>query len=216
MGGPLRRVTEIRRTGRSRRRAVVYLDGEAWRTMPFAVVQRAGLRVGDDVDPEALARRTSESEAECARERALRLVTYRERSSAELRARLEEEGYAEAVVDATVSDLVRTGIVDDERFATALGHMLVGVRGYGRERARRELERRGVAAPTIEAVLDELAPLADEDDRASVVAQRIRRPSDDANRLAARLVRRGFSTRSALRAARRAVPDAPDENGNLL
>jgi SOS response regulatory protein OraA/RecX len=115
-----------------------------------------------------------------------------------------------------VTDLVRQGIVDDERFAAALGHMMVAVRGYGRERARRELERHGLAGPAIEAMLEDLAPLAGEDDRASAVARRIRRPSDDAERLAARLVRRGFSSQTALRAARRVARDASDSDENLL
>ncbi|MRR13280.1 hypothetical protein EG835_12685, partial [bacterium] len=74
-----------------------------------------------------------------ARERCLRLLSVRERTEAELLRRLHDDGYGEEVARETVSDLVRTGLVDDRRFAESMARSLIDFRRFGRARAYREL-----------------------------------------------------------------------------
>jgi regulatory protein len=169
-------------------------------------VRDLGLSAGDEIDPAAVDDAARELERPEARERALRLLGYRERSASELVDRLSEDGYPADIVEDTVAELVRTGLVDDERFAAVLARTLVTVRGYGRIRARRELARYGIAEDVAAAALEEAAPASDERERADAAARRMARPSDTADRLAARLVRRGFSPGIALDVARHHAP----------
>ena len=98
---------------------------------------------------------------------------------------------AQPWIDAIVSDLTGTGLVDDARFAEALLRRLEA-RGVAAARWRGELRARGVSAATIDAVLAASATVAaeaDVDPRRVAAARHarrrgfgpwVRRPVDDA------------------------------------
>lgn len=198
-----RTVTEIRVARPGSKRRDVYLDGELWRSMPLDVVRALSLEVGDVVPSEVLDRQRADTEPGLAQERALRLLAYKDRSLEQIAERLLEDGFSAAVAREVAEDLVERGLVDDERFARTLaaGHLR---RGIGRGRILRELEQKGVPAGVAQAVVDSLAPVDDEADRARAEAARIRRRGDSAEKLAARLARKGFGVGVAMRAARAA------------
>jgi regulatory protein len=202
----LRTITEIRGMRGSPRRTI-YLDGEVWRTVASPVLRELGLAPGAVVEPDDLDSRALSLEPTAARARAYRLLTYRDRSAAELTSKLLADGYPESVVSELVADLMRTGLVDDDRFAESLAASLISVRGFGRARALREMARKGIPDELAVKVLDELAPEHIEHDRARAAAERLVRPGDSVDRLAARLVRRGFSFTDALDAAVAALAD---------
>ncbi|MDQ3670873.1 MAG: recombination regulator RecX [Actinomycetota bacterium] len=100
---------------------------------------------------------------------ALRSLRHRDRSIAEVRERLAADGYAPEELDAAVETLVRTGLLDDARFA-ALRARSLSDRGAGDTRIHHELRRAGVPAELVD---DALASLEHESERArSVVARR--------------------------------------------
>jgi regulatory protein len=205
----LRTVTEIRGMRGSSRRTI-YLDDEAWRAIASPVLRQLGLALGDVIDPSDIDARALAVEPEEARARAYRLLAYRERSSTELADTLLADGYPSSVVSELTEDLVRSGLVDDERFARMLAHSLVSVRGLGRQRALREMARKGVPDDLAMRELDECAPIPDERTRALNAATRAVRSSDSVDRLTARLVRRGFSFGDARDAAESAISDRAD------
>jgi regulatory protein len=90
-------------------------------------------------------------------ETALRALRYRDRTTAELDARLAQRGVGEAEREQALETLERIGYVDDERFARSRAERLAE-RGSGDALIRDDLERRGVAAETVDAVLAGLAP----------------------------------------------------------
>ncbi len=98
-------------------------------------------------------------------ETALRALRFRDRSSAELAARLEQRGVGEAEREQALETLERVGYVDDERFARNRAEQLAA-RHAGDALIRHDLEQRGVAAEQVEAALD---GLADERGRAAAV-----------------------------------------------
>lgn len=204
-------VTDVRAHGKGSKQRTVSLDGEPWLTGPSDVLKELKIRQGISVDPEDLAARVHEVSPRVARDRALRLLAVRERSEAELVKRLLDDGYAEPVARDTVASLAGTGLVDDARFAESLARSLVCYRKFGRTRALREMTRRGLSDDDAREALDEIAPVEGETERAEQAARRLVRPNDTVARLAARLVRRGFSPGTAFRAARAAAPESPDE-----
>ena len=90
-------------------------------------------------------------------ETALRALRFRDRTTAELDARLEQRGVGEAERELALETLERIGYVDDVRFARSRAERLVE-RGSGDALIRDDLERRGVAAETVAAVLAGIAP----------------------------------------------------------
>lgn len=208
-GSPV--LTEIRTHGRGSKRRTLMVDGEPWRCVPAAVVRELALRAGDGLDLADIEERIAEIAPRTARERALRLLAARERTSAELRKRLLEDGYDEETSRATVERLVATGLVDDERFAQMMARSLIVGRGLGRGRALRELTRKGLDDEMAGAALDEYASSDGESHRALETARRLSRDGDTVQRLGARLARRGFTPGDALSAARQVLGNAGSE-----
>ena len=120
--------------------------------------------------------------SEDAVEQALRALRHRDRSAAELDARLERRGVGEAEREQTLETLERVGYVDDDRFARARAEQLAA-RGAGDALIRHDLEGRGLAAEHVEAALAALEP---ERDRAAEIAARRGRSLKTARYLASR------------------------------
>jgi regulatory protein len=115
-------------------------------------------------------------------ETALRALRFRDRTSAELDARLEQRGVDEVARAQALETLERIGYVDDERFARMRAEGLAE-RGSGDALIRDDLERRGVAAELIEAALAAIEP---ERERATQIVERRGRGVKTARYLAAR------------------------------
>ncbi len=90
-------------------------------------------------------------------ETALRALRHRDRSVAELDARLRERGVGEAARQEALETLERIGYLDDERFARTRAEQLAA-RASGDALIRHDLERRGIDAEVVAVALDSLAP----------------------------------------------------------
>jgi regulatory protein len=87
---------------------------------------------------------------------ALRILTRRDHSEAELRRKLQERGFGSGEVVAAVSRMQGLGYLDDRRFARQWAESAIrNGRGFG-PRIRLELLRRGVAEAVITDVLASL------------------------------------------------------------
>ena len=136
-------------------RVAVELDGDPWRTLPLEAVVRAGLVSGTELDRSRARTLARERRRLAALEVAVRSRGRRDRTRAELAARLTARGVGAAQRDETVAVLERAGLVDDARFAAGRAEALAA-RGYGNAAIRADLERRGVAADAIAAAVDDL------------------------------------------------------------
>ena len=115
-------------------------------------------------------------------ETALRALRFRDRSAAELSARLEQQGFDGTEQEEALATLERIGYVDDARFARARAEQLAE-RGSGDALIRDDLERRGLAADVVERALLCLEP---ERDRAERIAEQRGRTVKTARYLASR------------------------------
>jgi regulatory protein len=102
-------------------------------------------------------------------ETAIRALRHRDRSTAELDARLAKRGIDAEKREQALETLERVGYVDDERFARTRAEQLAA-RGSGDALIRHDLEQRGVAADVVEAALGSLEPERERAQR--LVAQR--------------------------------------------
>lgn len=140
----------------------------------------------------------AESELGRAQARALRLLTVRGRSEAELRRRLGQAGFDEHIVDETTAWCIRLGYLDDARFAKDWVEYRTLHSPSGRRRLVQELRQKGVDSQLITQTLDEDLP-RDLERRLCVEAalRRARRyshldPTIRGRRLSSFLQRRGF------------------------
>jgi regulatory protein len=99
---------------------------------------------------------------------ALRALRHRDRSVAEVERRLEARGLGEGERESVLETLVRTGVVDDRRYAESRAFSLAE-RGAGDELIRHELRGAGVEPDVVEEALATLAP---ERERAELVVAR--------------------------------------------
>ncbi len=178
-----------RRSGRFN----LYLDG----AFAFGVAESiaARLRVGTWLSDEAIAALKAEDELEQARERALRYLTPRPRSAAEVRRYLTKKGFSGTTIDKVLERLRAVGLVDDLAFARFWIDNRLRFRPRGRRGLWHELRQKGIDEATLEAALADY----DEMEAARRFAERewqrlasqpeaLRR-----RRLGERLARRGFT-----------------------
>jgi regulatory protein len=109
------------------------------------------------------------AEPRSAVETALRALRHRDLSARALDERLRERGFDEPERERALESVVRTGLLDDARFARSRARSLAA-RGAGDALVRHALAGAGVAADLVEEALSELEP--EPDRAAAIVAQR--------------------------------------------
>ena len=204
-----RRITALRLQKRNPRRVNVFLDGE----FAFGLnrIVAAWLRVGQELTEEKIAALQAEDAVETAYQRAVRFLSYRPRTRAEVRRNLEKHGTPPSVLEAVLERLQENGLLDDAAFARAWVENRLTFRPRGAGILRQELRQRGVPEEIIEAVLENSLP--DETDLAYRAGQkRLRRlrhlPRQEfRQKMGAYLARRGFSYDAASEAVRRLWED---------
>jgi regulatory protein len=87
-----------------------------------------------------------------ARETGVRLLARREHAVLELRHKLQQRGFAPAIIDTVLQQLIAEGLLSDHRYAEIYALSRVD-KGYGPWRIRRELSEHGVSEEIITAVL---------------------------------------------------------------
>lgn len=88
---------------------------------------------------------------------AYRYINSRERTVAEVRARLERAVLPEAEITAAIAELIEFGYVDDARYARVFTQDKRSLDAWGNERIERALRERGVDRAVIEEALAEEA-----------------------------------------------------------
>ena len=88
-------------------------------------------------------------------DRALKFLSYRSRSEAEVRAKLSQLGFPHKSVDATLERLRSLNLLNDEVFARGWAQGRAEGRGYGPLRIERELRQKGIAKSVVSQVIRE-------------------------------------------------------------
>lgn len=189
-------ITEI-----SRRKAkdeyAVYIDGEYAFEVDAEALFRFGLKAGEPIDAatEQAARRQSEQSR--AKSAALRFLSARPRTAAEVQGRLAKAGFAAEVVEDVVSWLQGLGYLDDEAFARGWVESRVRLKPMGALRLAQELRQKGVCRETVAQTLAGVTREQEVEWAFAVAAERLRRMKNVPKEVARRrlyglLERRGF------------------------
>ena len=132
------------------------MDGEFAVGAHEDVIARLGLAVGQTFDADRLAELVEAETVRKARERALRLINYRDRTSCEIRRRLIGSDFPEKAVEEVVDQLSRAGLLDDRKFSRDWVKSRTASKPMGKLRLTHELRSRGVEPKLVEEALESL------------------------------------------------------------
>jgi regulatory protein len=147
----LQRITAIESQQKNPQRVNVYLDGEF--AFGLAVVVAAWLRVGQELGEEKIASLKTQDEGEVTYQKALHFLSFRPRSSAEVRQNLSKRGISESLIEETMNRLQSNRQIDDEAFARAWVENRNTFRPRGKPALRMELRRKGLSDEIVQSVL---------------------------------------------------------------
>jgi regulatory protein len=190
----VQRITAIEPQQKNPQRVNLYLDGEF--AFGLAAVVAAWLRVGQELGEEKIASLKSQDEHEVTYQKALHFLSFRPRSSAEIRQNLSKRGISESLIEETLDRLQSTGQVDDEAFARAWVENRNTFRPRGKPALRMELRRKGLSDEIVQSVLN---TQVDEAALATTTARKYARRliglewPEFRQKLSGFLARRGFS-----------------------
>lgn len=186
------RITEIKKSERKKGRFLVKLeDGDILRVTEEELL-RFGLRAGVELEEEALKAVRASARTSSAKETAANIIGSRALSKRELTRRLVRKGNGESEAQAAADWLEEIGAVDDAGYAAALARHYGG-KGYGPQRVKEELRRRGVDRELWDEALEELPEAAETLDE--LIRRKCRGELTDPKekkRISDALLRRGF------------------------
>lgn len=148
----VQRITAITPQQKNPQRVNIYLDGKF--AFGLAAVVAAWLRVGQELGEERIASLKTQDEGEIVYQKALHFLSYRPRSSAEVRQNLSKRGISEALIEEIMNRLQNTGLVNDETFAQAWVENRNTFRPRGKTALRMELRRKGLSNEIVQSVMD--------------------------------------------------------------
>ncbi|NOZ63106.1 MAG: hypothetical protein GXO74_15755 [Calditrichaeota bacterium] len=194
-----RTVTQIVVQKKRKNRCSIFLDGEFGFGLHQDVVFKFGLKKGDVLDDEQIEKIIFAEEKKKAFDRAIKILSHRDRSEYEMRRRLLDVGYEEKIVELVMSDLQRLGLIDDKKFARLFARTKMATKPMGKFLLKRELKQKGIAEELIEKTIAEIYREKDEFQVALQLANKKKRQFKSLEEAKAKkkvsdfLARRGFS-----------------------
>lgn len=187
------RIEEVKPSQRKKGRYLVKLDGGVLLRVTEEELLRFSLRAGMELDDGTMEALQTSARSSSAKAQAANIIGSRPLSKRELTRRLVQKGNEETDAQAAADWLEDLGAVDDAAYAAALARHY-GARGYGPQRLREELRRRGVPRELWE---DAVAELPDSGDVLDALIQKRSRGDltdpKERRRICDALLRRGFS-----------------------
>ena len=197
------RIEELKPSRRKQGRFLVKLEDGSILRITEEELLRFRLRPGIDLDRETLEALQASVRTSSAKAAAANIIGSRALSKKELTRRLVKKGNEEADAQAAADWLEDIGAVDDAAYAASLVRHY-GEKGYGPQRVREELRRRGVDRDLWDEAMEELP------DPAEILGRLIEKKcggelSDrkEIKRVSDSLMRRGFAWSDVREALRR-------------
>ena len=146
------RISKIETQKRHKDRVSVFIDGEFRFGLSKVLALKHDLAEDREITEEEITTVLYQEEKEKIRERAFRLLGFRDRSVQEMRERLLRLGFDAARVEETIAELVADQTLDDRRFSRAFTDDYTNLKPKGNQYLRRELKHKKVADEIIEEV----------------------------------------------------------------
>lgn len=186
-------ITAITRQKRNKERVNIFIDGQY--AFSLAEITAAWLKTGQEITPEEIARLDAVDAVEQAKQSAYNYLSYRPRSTAEVRRNLFKKEYDEAVVKQVLTRLTELDLLNDRKFARYWIEQRETFKPRSRQALRQELYQKGISRD----IIDEAVSEVDEEAAARKAAQKKARTWNQLPRetffskMSGYLQRRGFN-----------------------
>ncbi len=190
------KVTDIETQKKNGKRKSVYVDGEFVAGVHEDVVAQTGIVVGQEIDYTFINSVLLKEQERYVREKALRLLDYRDRTKDELEKRLVRDGCDQKTTEKVVADLERAGVINDEKFAREFLESRNRSKPVGKMRMAREMYTRGVKKDLAEEVLENYTEEEEYENALSLARKKTKNTAgldkESLRKIAGFLARRGF------------------------
>jgi regulatory protein len=149
-------VTDIQQQKKDNSRYSVYIDGEYVFGLDGLDFSASSLRIGQELTTNEIEDWQSRSAEGKAYNAAVRYLSYRQRSQAEVRKYLQDKEYDDATTQLTIDKLLELGMIDDAAFAASWISDRMRLKPRSRFKLVAELRQKGIDPDTIEVALSEL------------------------------------------------------------
>ena len=145
----VRLITDIKLQEKRKDRFSIFLDDEFAFGLHQDVLLKSGIAKGDKLTQDKIDAILKMELTRSAKEKAMRLLAHRARSRKELGDRLRQTGFADELVDSTIADMKRLGLVNDAEFALMFARNRMITKPVGEFLLRRELQQKGIGEADI-------------------------------------------------------------------
>lgn len=149
-------ITKIEKQKKNRNRWNLYVDDEFACGISEDSFLKFGLRTNDEISEDTLDEIKKFDEYQFAKKSALDFLSYRIRSTAEIRDKLKSKKVSADSIEKTVKHLTKIGLIDDEEFARQLVQSKMGNKPSGKSVIRQKLFQKGITKDTAEKVIGEI------------------------------------------------------------
>lgn len=205
-------VTALEIQQKNKERVNVYLDGEF--AFGLDIMLAAGLRKGQQLTDDEIEVLRDDDAVNRAVNQAVRFLSYRPRSTSEVRQNLAEKKIPEAVIAAAVDRLNALGYLDDGAFARFWVENRNTFKPLSARALRYELRQKGVADTDIDLALSDLDTFdaAYRAAQSQVRRQRQKTRQEFRNKLGAFLQRRGFDYETIRQVVEQLIDEIANED----
>lgn len=183
-------VTGIEKNGTM---AELFVEGESAGRFFYDLLLACGICRGKEISPDELTALRRKNDTKAARDRALRVLAYRDHTKSELMEKMRGKADPE-IVQAVVEQIEQLGLIDEAAYASKLSKELAEKKYYSDDRIFRELRAKGIDEQTALHALEGLLP---EEARIELfLEKRLRRKKTDErerSRIRAALFRYGYT-----------------------
>jgi regulatory protein len=189
------KITGIKKRKGPGKQINVFLDGKPALALLAETALKEGLEVGQEVNEDQRETLADIDRYQRCFNAGLHLLSYRQRSEAEIRQRLQRHGFDEVIIEKAIARLKEQGLVDDAAFARFWRENRETFSPRSRRMTKLELKRKGLSSDIIEKAISEI----DDTDSAyrAAISRARRLPLADyqnfRQRLGSYLGRRGFN-----------------------
>ena len=148
-------ITDIAPQKHNPHRVSVYVDNAYAFSLDEVDMVRLGLKIGRQMTEAEIAQCNLEANVSKAKAKAMDALSRRAMSIKELRDKLAEKGFDDAVADAAVAEFVSLGYLDDAAFAALYAEQAMEGKGWGKRKIKYELLQKGVDGAVINEVLEQ-------------------------------------------------------------
>lgn len=149
-------ITKLEAQKKNKDRVSVYIDDEYAFGIDLSLVYDLKLKKDMEIDQTFIDQVLLKEEEKQAHLYALKVINYRPRCEAEIRKKMSEKGYSQALIDNTIAYLIEYDFLNDSRFAKLYIESKLHQNNYGPNRIRYQLLQLGLDRSIVDNSLKDL------------------------------------------------------------